>query len=138
MPRRSWTPPSWVQSSDRATLERSFNGRYPPSPTCLLFVQFVYKLSVITSSVLDNLASKDLLASACDLVASSWTLILSTILFSNNLAVASCDLINRDNISSILELGRDCGVGTLLCLVSKATSSCSSYWPIKLNDCEAI
>src|SRR6218665_3372265 len=64
-------------------------------------------------------------------------LAFSTILFSNDLAVASCDLINWD-ISSILELGRDCGVGPLLCLVSKATNSCSSSWPIKLKDCEAI
>src|SRR6218665_1977208 len=61
-----------------------------------------------------------------------------TSLFSNDLATDSCDLISWDNISSILELGRDWGVGPLLCLVPKATNSCSSSWPVTLADCEAI
>src|SRR6218665_3851068 len=68
----------------------------------------------------------------------SRALAFSMILFSNVLAVASCDLISWDNISSILELGRDWGVGPLLCLVPKATNSCSSSWPVTLADCEAI
>src|SRR6218665_3936431 len=50
----------------------------------------------------------------------SWDLVFSTILFSNDLAVAFCDLTasswiltNRDNISSILELGLWCGHSAL-------------------------
>src|SRR6218665_4134980 len=72
-----------------------------------------------------DLANSDPLASKA-LADTSWDLVFSTILVSNGMAVASCDLIasswtltNRDNISSILELGRDRGVGTLLCLVPK-------------------
>src|SRR6218665_3244949 len=90
-----------------------------------------------------DLANSDTLASKA-LADTSWDLVFSTILFSNDLTMASCDLTasswtftSWDNISSILELGRDWGVNTLLCLVPKATSS-SSSWSIKLKDCETI
>src|SRR6218665_3911627 len=86
----------------------------------------------------DIIVSKDLLASTCDLVASDCDLANSDTVDSKDLAVASCDIMNWDIISSSLEMGRDCGVGPLLCLVSKATSSCSSSCPIKSKDCEAI
>jgi len=69
----------------------------------------------------DTLASKDL-------AEASWDIVFSTILLSNDLAVASCDIINWDYISSILELGRDRGVGPLLCLVPKATSSSQGFF----------
>src|SRR6218665_378754 len=103
----------------------------------------------------DNLSSVDVCNSDCDLANSdtlaskaladtSWDLVFSTILISNDLTMTSCDfsasswtLSNWDNISFILELGRDWCVDTLLRLVPKATSS-SSSWSIKLKDCEVI
>ena len=82
----------------------------------------------------DSLSSVDV----CDCINPDFDLDNLDILASNDLLASACDFINWDNISSILQLGRDKGVDPLFCLVSKATSSCSSSWPIKLKDCEAI
>src|SRR6218665_314255 len=49
--RRSCTPPSWVRSSKRTALERSFNGRYPIHQVrhfCYLFNLFISYVCVIT------------------------------------------------------------------------------------------